>query len=112
VTFAKNKQRRTFLVHRLIAQIFIPNPDNKPEINHINSIRADNRLENLEWCTDKENSVHSYRNTDRQQIVRDTRGKKVMQLTKEGILCRTYDSIAQAEEITKARRSNIIACAK
>ena len=61
VILRKGGVRRTHNVHRIIAQLFIPNPKNKPCINHVNSKRADNRVENLEWCTAKENMQHCIR---------------------------------------------------
>lgn len=52
---------KNFRVHRLFAQSFIPNPEKKPDINHKNGVRNDNRFENLEWCTRSENVLHSRR---------------------------------------------------
>lgn len=56
VTFSSNGKGKKYLLHRLIAEAFLPNEENKPCIDHINGDRTDNRIENLRWCTYKENN--------------------------------------------------------
>ena len=106
-----NTQKEYFL-HRLIAQAFIPNPDNKPEINHINGIKTDNRIENLEWVTRSENAIHATKtgllkySEYRYNRARDVNSKPVMCIETGKI----YASYTEAGEDIKTDAAHIGEC--
>lgn len=68
----KNHIRKQFRIHQLVARAFIPNPDNLPMINHKNEIKNDNRVENLEWCSNRYNSGYG---TVRQRLSEKLKGR-------------------------------------
>lgn len=68
LTLSKDKKQKAYYVHRLVAEAFLQNPNNLPDVNHKNidnlsssDNKADNRVENLEWITDKDNTKHAYK---------------------------------------------------
>lgn len=61
ITCAREGVDKKFMIHKLMAEAFLPNPENKPEVNHIDGNKLNNRLENLEWVTKSENALHAHR---------------------------------------------------
>jgi len=61
INLIRDKKRKICLIHRLVAQAFIPNPDNKSDVNHKKGIKHDNRVSELEWATESENMIHAHR---------------------------------------------------
>lgn len=60
IILRNNNIKKNFFTHRLVAMAFIPNPLSLPQINHINGVKDDNRVENLEWCTNSHNILHAF----------------------------------------------------
>lgn len=63
------KKRRQFMIHRLVSKMFIPNPENKPEVNHKDGNKQNNNIDNLEWVTKRENARHAWDNGLKEAII-------------------------------------------
>lgn len=103
------KDNKSYMVsiHRLVAKHFIPNPENKPQVNHIDGDKSNNCVNNLEWVTCVENMEHAIKNG-----LYDNKLKKIDQYNTQGELIKTWESSMSVEKKLGYCNSNIIRCCK
>lgn len=122
VGLCKNSKCKTKTVHRLVAETFIPNPDNLPQINHIDGNKQNNCVNNLEWCTQSENTIHAIKTG----LLKVRKGKdvhffgkkgklsfvhkEVIQYDKNGNFIKEWESITEASQKLNLQISNISKC--
>lgn len=106
IVLRKNKKRKHVRIHRLVALTFIPNPDNLPQVNHKDGNKLNNNIDNLEWCTNSENTQHGYDANLYHSKRRKIKVKATHKGTKEVFI---FSSIRECSEKLSLNRKTISA---
>lgn len=103
---------RTFPIHRLVAQAFIPNPNNLPQVNHKDGNKQNNCVDNLEWITNKDNQLHAWKlGLQKTRLGKDNPASKVVvQIDDIGNTINVFESISSANKFFNRKYSHINEC--
>lgn len=115
VFLSKNGKVKRYYIHRLVAEHFLPNLDYKPEIDHINTNKSDNRVENLRWCSHKEN-INNLLTKDKMSKnklgIEHPNSKPILQFTLDKKLVRKWNCATDVERELGIYQTNISKCCK
>ena len=106
--YGDNKYKKIYVIHRLVAQAFIPNPENKPTVNHKDENKLNNHVENLEWASHLEQNLYG----TRMKRMKEKLYKKVNQYDLDDNFIKQWNSILEAENELKIAKGKITECCK
>ena len=104
VTLSKDGKVKQYLVHRIVAEAFLPNPNNLPQINHIDECKTNNSVDNLEWCNNEYNCNYGNHNSN----ISDTQSIPIAQYRLDGTFIKTWKSSREVENVLGYSNVNIL----
>lgn len=114
VDLCKNGTSKRHRIHRLVAEHFIPNPENKPQVNHEDTNKQNNRVDNLSWNTNSENQQHAFANglNYRKKYGESPKAKRIYQYSLDGVFIKEWDSVVRIRDVLGYSDGYICQCCK